>query len=91
MNPATPNKITFLSFIIEHLKALFCDLAVATCFLENVRLTLLYLSRSIMTWLVQKFIALFLLLFRADSAALLNLLENNLGRSKPAIRLMQTQ
>jgi len=44
-----------------------------------------------MTWLVQKFIALFLLLFRADSAALLNLLENNLGRSKPAIRLMQTQ
>jgi hypothetical protein len=30
-------------------------------------------------------------LFHADSAALLNLLENNLGRSKPATRLMQAQ
>jgi hypothetical protein len=31
------------------------------------------------------------LLFCADSAALLNLLENSLGRSKPATRLMQEQ
>ncbi len=30
-------------------------------------------------------------LFRADSAALLNLLENSLGRSKPATRLRQAQ
>jgi hypothetical protein len=30
-------------------------------------------------------------LFRTDSAALLNLLENSLGRSKPATRLMQAQ
>jgi hypothetical protein len=39
---------------------------------------------------VYKLIGL-LVLFRADSAALLILVENNLGRSKPAIRLIQAQ